>query len=81
MPCVQHPLAQIKLGENLRAARKTRGLTQERLALETGLHRAYVGAVERGEINASLGTIVQLALHLNVTAASLVDGTEAAARS
>ena len=75
---VQHPAAQIKLGANVRAVRKARGLTQERLALESELHRAYVGAVERGEVNLSLGNIVQLARTLGVTSADLVAGTETA---
>lgn len=74
---MQHPAAQRRFGDNLRHARKHAGLTQERLGLESGLHRAYVGAAERGEINLSLGNIVQLARTLGIDPTQLVAGTAA----
>ena len=45
------------LSENLRAFRKRRGLSQEQLASACGLHRTYVGSVERGERNATLSDL------------------------
>jgi transcriptional regulator with XRE-family HTH domain len=50
-------LVQVKFGKALRKHRKARGLTQERLGEISGLHFTYVGSVERGERNVSIGSI------------------------
>ncbi len=55
-----------KLGINLRQARNERNLTQERLALEANLNRAYIGYIERGERNASIETIEKIAKVLRI---------------
>ncbi len=47
--------------ENLRSARVALGLSQERLADICGLHRTYVGSVERGERNVSIDNMEVLA--------------------
>lgn len=44
-------------GELLRKKRHIRGISQEELAFQSGLHRTYVGSVERGERNLSLENI------------------------
>ncbi len=59
-------------GDRVRALRSARGLSQEALAERAGLHRTYVGSVERGERNVSLDNIHALADALEVAAGDLV---------
>jgi transcriptional regulator with XRE-family HTH domain len=61
-------------GDHIRDFRKQAGMSQERLAEVCGLHRTYVGAVERGERNVSLLNIVTLAHALNIKPAELLEG-------
>ncbi len=49
------------LGQNLRAYREERGLSQEAFADELGLHRTYVGGLERGERNLTLRSVERIA--------------------
>ncbi len=63
-----------KVGERVRQLRKEAGLSQEELADIAGLHRTYIGAIERGERNISLINIVQLARALRVKPAELLEG-------
>ena len=57
--------ARVIFARNLRQFRIDRGLSQERLAELAGLHRTYVGAVERGERNISLDNMERLAKALD----------------
>jgi transcriptional regulator with XRE-family HTH domain len=56
----------------LREIRTEKGFSQEKLALESGYHRTYVGVLERGLQNPSLRTITRLAAILGVSAAEVV---------
>ena len=55
------------LSENLRRQRKRHGLSQEELADRCGLHRTYIGSVERGERNVTLGSLEVIANSLDVS--------------
>ncbi|WP_460808391.1 helix-turn-helix domain-containing protein [Nocardioides salsibiostraticola] len=60
------------MGERVRGERLRAGLSQETLAERAGLHRTYVGSVERGERNISLGSLFALADVLGVRAGSIL---------
>lgn len=67
-------------GERVRQVRvESRGqdgrpLSQERLAERSGLHRTYIGHVERGEVNVALSNVVRIAAALNIDPGELVRG-------
>lgn len=50
-----------ELGRAVRHHRTRHGLTQEALARRSGLHRTYIGAVERGERNLTILTLTRIA--------------------
>ena len=57
---------------NIRRLRKAEGWSQEELAARSGLHRTYIGAVERCERNITLGTLQRLADALDSSPQSLI---------
>ena len=60
-----------KLGARVRLLRVAAGLSQEDLAELAGLHRTYVGGVERGERNISVLNLIQIARALKVRVSEL----------
>lgn len=56
----------LSLGKAIRQVREERGLSQDKFAFEVGLGRSYYGSLERGEINASVMTLVKVTRALNV---------------
>lgn len=60
------------LAENIRNYRKRKSLSQEQLADICGLHRTYVGSVERGERNVTLSTLETFASALGVSVPDLL---------
>ena len=64
------------LGRAVRELRLARGLSQEQLGHESGLHRNYVGGVERGELNPTYESLLRLAAGVGVRASALVCLTE-----
>ena len=62
-----------RFGKRLVELRKSKGLSQEQLSLESGLARSYLGGVERGQRNISLVNICVLAKTLEVSPATLME--------
>lgn len=60
------------LAANVKALRNQRGLSQEELAAECGLHRTYIGSVERAERNVTLSTLEVLASALDISVTDLL---------
>jgi len=59
------------LGEAIRVARTERGFSQEDFARSASLDRSYYGAIERGEFNVTVDTLVKIAAGLGVRVAYL----------
>ena len=57
----------IKFGQKVREERGRLGLSQEELAKRAGVHRTYVGMIERGEKNITLTNIEKIAKALNLS--------------
>jgi transcriptional regulator with XRE-family HTH domain len=71
MSCAPHFLD--GLGDRLRQLRQARNLTQAQLAEQCGLHRTFIGSVERGERNVSILNLRLIAGVLRVKLADLFD--------
>ena len=57
---------QIKFGVKVREMRKKQKISQEELAHKAGLHRTYIGMIERAERNVTLGNIQKIANGLEI---------------
>ncbi|MGD1275770.1 MAG: helix-turn-helix transcriptional regulator [Tepidisphaeraceae bacterium] len=68
---VQHSL--LILGQAIRLRREDIGLSQDDLGHLSGLHRTYVGGVERGERNLTLGSLLTLCHALQLTPHELLE--------
>ena len=64
--------AQKQLGAVIREKRKEMGYSQEVFASHCGVHRTYMGAVERGERNLSLMNIIRIANTLKIKPSELL---------
>jgi transcriptional regulator with XRE-family HTH domain len=62
-----------RVGLNLKEIRKERGLSQEGLAFDCGLHRTYVSGVERGLRNPTVVVLAKIAKALDVPASRLLE--------
>ena len=60
------------LSLNIKAFRATEGLSQDEFAARCGLHRTYIGSVERQERNVTLEILNQLSTAMGVSAADLL---------
>jgi transcriptional regulator with XRE-family HTH domain len=60
------------VGRNLRAYREAEGISQEAFADVLGVHRTYMGGIERGERNLTLRSVERIALRLGIDALDLL---------
>ena len=66
----------ITFGRNVQSARQELGISQEELAFRAGLHRTYIGMVERAERSISLQNAKKIADALNVKLDTLLNNGE-----
>jgi transcriptional regulator with XRE-family HTH domain len=60
------------VGRNLRVYRQARGLSQEAFADVLGVHRTYMGGIERGERNLTLKSLERIASQIDVDPLTLL---------
>lgn len=60
------------IANNVRKLREERNLSQEKLAAEAGLHRTYIGMIERCEKNITVVSLERIAQALNVELIDLI---------
>ena len=70
----------VLFGELVRQFREQASLSQEDLADRAGIHRTYIGGIERGERNPTLQTIHKLAAALDIPPMELLNTTKASNR-
>jgi transcriptional regulator with XRE-family HTH domain len=70
------PELQIVLGQRIRESRLKKGFSQESFADHCGLHRTYMGGIERGERNLTIQTVLTVAKGLGITMSDLLEGIE-----
>jgi transcriptional regulator with XRE-family HTH domain len=66
----------VLLGKRVHDLRAAKGWSQEEFAHVSGLHRTYIGQIERGEKNISFGNLVKISGVLGVTLSELLSGLE-----
>jgi transcriptional regulator with XRE-family HTH domain len=66
----------VALGQAIRELRAKRGLSQEELSLKSGVHRNYIGGVERGERRPTVTAVARLAQALGVQASDVLKAAE-----
>jgi transcriptional regulator with XRE-family HTH domain len=65
-----------KLGVKVRSLRIAKGLSQEKFAELCGLHRNYIGGIERGERNVAFLNLLKIATTLEMSLSELFKGIE-----
>lgn len=63
-----------KLGQRIRELRMSMGMSQEELAYNAGLHRTYMGQVERGKTNVSITNCAKVSGALSISLSTLFEG-------
>ncbi|CAN5515756.1 hypothetical protein BH09GEM1_BH09GEM1_42550 [soil metagenome] len=67
---------QLRFGTTIRRLRVAAGYSQEGFADEIGVHRSYMGMIERGKVAVTLVTMHKLARGLNMTMSDLLSQAE-----
>ena len=62
-----------QVGNRIRALRKQRGLSQEKLALKAGIYRTYLAGIETGKRNATLLSLEKVAIALDISMRDFFD--------
>ena len=68
------------LGQRVRSLRTKRGYSQESFADHCGVHRTFMGTIERGETNLSLLNLARVSSALGITLSQLLSGVEKTAK-
>jgi transcriptional regulator with XRE-family HTH domain len=66
----------VVLGKRVRELRSKKGFSQEAFADHCGLHRTYMGGIERGEPNLTIETVMTVSKGLEITMSDLLAGIE-----
>ena len=64
------------LGQRIRELRLKQGYSQEGFADHCGVHRTFMGTIERGETNLSFSNLVKVSQGLGITLSELLSGLE-----
>lgn len=63
----------VRFGNKVKEIRKSKGISQEKLAEQSGVDRSYMGRIERGEKNISLTKVYQISNALTIAPSLLLD--------
>lgn len=63
----------VSIGARIKQIRNMQGMSQNQLAFESGMPRAQIGRIERGEINTSIGSILVICRVFNIHPKELFD--------
>jgi len=63
----------LQFGKRVREERERQNLSQEQLAVKAGVHRTYIGMIERAEKNITLTNMEKISKALNVSLGQLFD--------
>jgi len=66
----------IKLGQRLRTSRQEKSISQEELAAIAGLHRTYIGMIERGEKNVTITSLITVCKALGIDVSDVLKNIE-----
>ena len=72
LACMKRQTSNIKLGLAIRKERTKLGLSQEKFAEKAGIHRTYIGHVERGEKNITVWGLLKIGKALGMSASQLL---------
>ncbi len=66
----------VSIGRSIRELRKSKGISQEELAVDASIDRSYLGGIERGEHNLNVMSLIKIAATLGVRAEELLKDIE-----